>query len=80
MDLGSPSYPPKGVNVWPSPIVSPKVLYTEHDMSPNRAGVGPVHRLYVAYGHKSKLEVSLDAAQTDVIRAPDDATQQYRNI
>ena len=50
-------------------------------MSPNRAGVARVHRLYVVDGRKSKLEVSPDAAQTDVIRAPDDdATQQYRNI
>ena len=49
-------------------------------MSPNRTGVARVHRLYVADAHKSKLEVSPDAAQTDAIRAPDDATQQHRNI
>ena len=49
-------------------------------MLPNRAGVARVHRLYVADGRKSTLEVSPDAAQTDAIRAPDDATQQYRNI
>ena len=49
-------------------------------MSPNRAGVARVHRLYVADGRKSKLEVSPDAAQTDAILVPDDATQQYRNI
>ena len=49
-------------------------------MSPNRAGVALVHRLYIADARKSKLEVSSDAAQTDAIRAPDDATQQYRNI
>ena len=49
-------------------------------MSPNRAGVARVHRLYVVDGRRSKLEVSPDAAQTDAIRAPDDATQQYRNV
>ena len=49
-------------------------------MSPNRAGVAPVHRLYVAEARKSKLEVSPDAAQTDAILAPDDATRQHRNI
>ena len=49
-------------------------------MSLNRAGVACVHRLYVADARKSKLEVSPDAAQTGAIRAPDDATQQYRNI
>ena len=49
-------------------------------MSLNRAGVARVHRLYVAYARKSKLEVSPDVAQTDAIRAPEDATQQYRNI
>ena len=80
MDPESPSYPPKGVNVCPSPIVSPIVLCTEHDMSPNRVGVARVHRLYVGDGHKSKLEVCPDAAQTDVIHATDHATQQYRNM
>ena len=49
-------------------------------MSPNRAGVAHVHRPYVADARKSKLEVSPDAAQTNAIRAPDDATQQSRNI
>ena len=49
-------------------------------MSPNRAGVAHVHRLYVAELRKRKLEVSTDAAQTDAIRAPDDATQQSQNI
>ena len=49
-------------------------------MSPNRAGVAHVHRLNVAEPRKRKLEVSPDAAQTDAIRAPDDATQQSRNI
>ena len=49
-------------------------------MSPNRAGVDRVHRLYVGAGRMSNLEVSPDAARTDAIRAPDDATQQYRNI
>ena len=49
-------------------------------MSPNRAGVAHVHRLYVVDARKSKLEVSPDAAQTDAIRALDDATQQSRNI
>ena len=49
-------------------------------MYPNRDGVARVHRLYVADARKSKLEVSPNAAQTDAIRAPDDATQQYRNI
>ena len=44
-------------------------------MSPNRAGVAYVHRLYVAEPRKSKLEVSPDATQTNAIRAPDDATQ-----
>ena len=54
----------------------PIVLCTAHDMSPNRAGVAHVHRPYVADARKHKLEVSPDAAQTDAIRAPDDATQQ----
>ena len=49
-------------------------------MSPNRAGVARVHRLYVGAGRRSNLEVSPDAAQTGAIHAPDDATQQYRNI
>ena len=49
-------------------------------MSPNRAGVARVHRLYVADGRKSTLEVSPNATQTDAIRTLDDATQQYRNI
>ena len=49
-------------------------------MSPNRAGVARVHRLYVGAGRRSNLEVSPDAAQTDAKRTPDDATQQYRNI
>ena len=49
-------------------------------MSPNRAGVAHVHRPYVADARKSKLEVSPDAAQTDAIRASDDATQQSRKI
>ena len=44
-------------------------------MSPNRAGVARVHRLYVGAGRTSNLEVSPDVAQTDAIRAPDDATQ-----
>ena len=49
-------------------------------MLSNRTGVAHVHRLYVADARKSKLGVSPDAAQTDAIRAPDDATQQSRNI
>ena len=49
-------------------------------MSPNRVGVARLHRLYVGDGRRSKLEVSSYAAQTDAIRAPDDATQKYRNI
>ena len=49
-------------------------------MSPNRAGVARVHQLYEGDVRRSNLEVSSDAAQTDAIRAPDDATQQYRNI
>ena len=49
-------------------------------MSPNRAGVAHVHRLYVVEPPKHKLEVSPDAAQTDAIRASDDAIQQSRNI
>ena len=49
-------------------------------MSLNRAGVAHVHRPYVADARKRKLEVSPDAAQIDAIRAPDDATQQSRNI
>ena len=49
-------------------------------MSPNRAGVAHAHRLYVAKPRKRKMEVSPDAAQTDAIHAPDDATQQSRNI
>ena len=44
-------------------------------MSPNRAGVAQVHRLYIAEPRKRKLKVSPDVAQTDAIRAPDDATQ-----
>ena len=80
MDPGSPSYPRKGVNVRPSSIVSPIVLCTEHGMSPNRASVARVHRLYIGAGRMSNLVVSPDVARTDPIRAPDDATQQYRNI
>ena len=61
-------------------MVYPIVLCREHDTSPNRTGVAHVHRLYVADARKSKLEVSPDAAQTDVIRTLNDATQQSRNI
>ena len=34
----------------------------EHDTSPNLSAVIPVHPLYVDVAHKSKKEVSLDAA------------------
>ena len=53
---------------------------TEHDTSPNRAGVFHVHPLYTVVTRKSKLEVSSDASQTGVGLALDDATQQSRNI
>ena len=49
-------------------------------MSPNRAGVAHVHRLYVAEPRKRKLEVSSDAAQTEAICTPDDAAQRSQNI
>ena len=52
----------------------------EHDTSPNLSGVVHVHPLYVVVDHKSKIEVSLDAAQTSARLALDDATQQSRNI
>ena len=52
----------------------------EHDTSPNLSGVVHVHPLYVAVANKSKLEVSLDRAQTGVRLSLDDATQQSRNI
>ena len=48
----------------------------EHDTSLNLSGVVHVHLLYVAIAHKSKMEVSPRAAQTDVRLALDDATQQ----
>ena len=56
------------------------MLCTEHDTSPNRAGVVHVHPLYAVVARKSKLEVSPDAAQTGARLALDDATQQSRNI
>ena len=56
------------------------MLCTEHDTSPNRAGVVHVHPLYAAVVRKSKLEVSPDASQTGAELALDDATQQSRNI
>ena len=46
----------------------------EHDTSPNLFGVIHVHPLYVAIAHKSKMEVSPDAAQTGARLALDDAT------
>ena len=52
----------------------------EHDTSSNLFGVVHVHPLYVAVAHKSKMEVSPTAAQTGTRLAPDDATQQSRNI
>ena len=56
------------------------MLCTEHDTSPNSAGVAHVHPLYVVVARKSKLEVSPDAAQTGARLAMNDATQQSRNI
>ena len=44
-------------------------------MLPNLSGVVHVHPLYVDVAHKSKMEVSLGAAQTGARLALDDATQ-----
>ena len=52
----------------------------EHDTSPNLFSVVHVHPLYVVVSHKSKMEVSPDAAQTGTRLALDDATQHSRNI
>ena len=52
----------------------------EHDTSPNLSGVVHVHPLYVVVAHKSKMEVSPDAAQIGTRLALDDATQQSQNI
>ena len=52
----------------------------EHDTSLNLSSVVHVHPLYVVVAHKSKMEVSLAAGQTGARLAPDDATQQSRNI
>ena len=52
----------------------------EHGTSLNLSVVVPVHPLYVAVAHKSKKEVSLDAAQTGARLALEDSTQQSRNI
>ena len=49
-------------------------------MSPNLSSVVHMHPLYVVVAHKSKMEVSPDAAQTGTRLALDDATQQSRNI
>ena len=46
----------------------------EHDTSPNLSGVVHMHPLYVAVGHKSKLEVSPGVPQTGARLALDDAT------
>ena len=48
----------------------------EHDTSPNLSAVVPVHPLYVVVAHKSKKEVSPNAAQTGVRLALADATQK----
>ena len=56
------------------------MLCTEHDTSPNRAGVIHVHPLYAVVARKRKLEVSPDASQTGTGLALDDPTQQSRNI
>ena len=47
----------------------------EHDTLPNLSVVVHVHPLYVVVAHKSKKEVSSDAAQTGARLALDDATQ-----
>ena len=52
----------------------------EHDTSPNLFGVVHVHPPYVAVAHKSKMEVSIGAAQTSTRFALNDATKQSRNI
>ena len=52
----------------------------EHDTSPNLSSVVHVHPLYVVVAHKSKMEVSPDAAQTGARLALDDATQHSRNV
>ena len=52
----------------------------DHDTSPNLSSVVHVHPLYVVVAHKSKIEVSPDAAQTGARLALGDATQQSRNI
>ena len=62
------------------PLAYPIRQCMEHDTSPNFSGVVYVHPLYAAVAHKSKLEVSLDGAQTGVRLSLDDATQQSRNI
>ena len=56
------------------------MLCMEHDTSPNLASVAHVHPLYVVVAHKSKMEVSPDAAQIGIRLALDDVTQQSRNI
>ena len=56
------------------------MLCMEHDTSPNLVGVSHVHPLYVVVSHKSKIEVSPNAAQTGTRLALDNATQQSRNI
>ena len=47
----------------------------EHDTSLDLSGVVHVHPLYVAVAHKSKREVSPNAAQTGARLALDDAIQ-----
>ena len=47
----------------------------EHDTLLDLSGVVHVHPLYVAVAHKSKREVSPDAAQTGARLALDDAIQ-----
>ena len=50
------------------------VQYTVHDTSHNRTWVIIVCQLNVALSLSSKMEVSLDEAQTEEILAPDDDT------
>ena len=52
----------------------------QHDTSPNLSGVVHMHPLYVAVGHKSKMEVSPGVDQTGARLSLENATQQSRKI
>ena len=52
----------------------------EHDTSPNLSSMVHMHPLYVAFAHKSKMQVSSGVAQTGARLTLNDATQQSRNI